>query len=200
VLARFCAGKDDANKLRCMVVDRDMDGEEVKAAHIWPHSKGGEALLEFGLEPTDLHDARNGLLLCNAIEEAFDRKRVCFQYNGLDRTLRFLVLDPTLLEKVADGGKGSTTFGNLHGRLLQFPEDRPPFRRLLYAHAHFAMISAKGKNWSTEGSELLADLQMLSPGAKCPDMLKFLLGSRQESCALDDKATVEQMANPETTL
>jgi predicted restriction endonuclease len=169
-----------------MVLDKDMNAGELKAAHIWPHKTGGRDLDQFGLTPADVHKARNGLLLCNAIEEAFDRKRVCFQYNGLDKTFRFWVLDPALLDETVGDKEWATTFRDLHERQLLFPEDRPPFRRLLYWHAHCSMRWAKRNKWSTEGSEVLVDLQMLSPGARLPAILRQL---RQDDSVTDDRSS-----------
>jgi hypothetical protein len=174
-----------------MVLDKDMLGGELTAAHIWPYKTSGRDLDAFGLCPSDVQHARNGLLLCNAIEQAFDRKRVCFQYNGLDKTFRFWVLDPALLMEKVDGKEGSTTFKDLHERQLLFPEDRPPFRRLLYWHSHCSIRWAKKNGWNIEGSEILVDLQMLSPGARLPAIIAHgRHGSSHENSVTNDSSSV----------
>jgi hypothetical protein len=54
---------------------------DLRAAHIYKNSTNGLGLEAFKLHPSDVHNARNGLLLIPQIEEEFDRKHVCFLYD-----------------------------------------------------------------------------------------------------------------------
>ena len=62
------------NEVKCMMLDIFLPRESVIASHIWKYSTEGQGLEDFGLSPRHLSDPRNGLLLCKAIEDAFDKK------------------------------------------------------------------------------------------------------------------------------
>ena len=83
---------------------------ELKTAHIWPASQRTHpSLVKLGLTEMDVDSARNGLLLLAGIEEAFDRKDICFLYNFLNESesfpgkLMIRVLNPTLKDEEIEG-------------------------------------------------------------------------------------------------
>eukprot|EP00604_Paraphysomonas_vestita_P003331 CAMPEP_0174818550 /NCGR_PEP_ID=MMETSP1107-20130205/1279_1 /TAXON_ID=36770 /ORGANISM="Paraphysomonas vestita, Strain GFlagA" /LENGTH=53 /DNA_ID=CAMNT_0016030559 /DNA_START=612 /DNA_END=770 /DNA_ORIENTATION=+ len=47
--------------------------------------------------PSDIDHVRNGLLLLDPIEQAFDRKDICFLYDPLTNELIAKVLNPSLM-------------------------------------------------------------------------------------------------------
>ena len=159
---------------------------ELRAAHIWPHYTAGRGLEQFGLSRGDVHRAANGLMLLKPIENAFDEKRVAFEYRGDDDAFIFRVLDPLLLEGTVSE---QWTFGHFEGKPLRLPrpEDRIctgsrpafPFRRLLAWHFSQALQQALDRGWKTEEElqqyfvagaqeKVRAWLDNTSPGNKWP--------------------------------
>ncbi len=58
------------------------DAAVLTAAHIWPTRQAQSPFLKaFRLTEEDVDSPRNGLLLLSAIEQAFDRKQLCFIHN-----------------------------------------------------------------------------------------------------------------------
>mmetsp|Transcript_122662 Transcript_122662/g.392105 ORF Transcript_122662/g.392105 Transcript_122662/m.392105 type:complete len:376 (+) Transcript_122662:36-1163(+) len=119
----------------CQVLREPLPSDQVSAAHIWPWSTRGEGLHEFGLQEKDVNHERNGLLLAKSIEEAFDRKQLCFVYNFLNGKFIVSVLDDSIKEtKVCESS--SKKFKDLHEKELWTNEGESiPFRRLLSWHA-----------------------------------------------------------------
>ena len=84
---------------------------------------------------------RNGLLLCESIEKAYDRGRVCFVYNPLEGRFYFRVLDDQLRsEKALPSG---FTLEQLNGRPLCLPPGKIPYRRVLALQGREALYHAK---------------------------------------------------------
>jgi hypothetical protein len=73
----------DNKLLKCMVLYDFFPRHLVIASHIWKYCTRGKRLEEFGLKEDDLNNPRNGLLMCGAIEQAFDIKRLCFLVDRL---------------------------------------------------------------------------------------------------------------------
>ncbi len=121
----------------CQVLNGSYASEHIIGAHVWKHATRGNGLEEFGLQPEDVDSPRNGLVLAKAIGEAFDPLEVCFLYNFLTREIVFHIVDP-LMDKLV---YPSTThrFHELEGAILQVPQRRLPFRRLLAWHAIWAL-------------------------------------------------------------
>ena len=95
-----------------------------------------------GLAADKIYSVRNGLQLCEAIEEAFDRQRVCFIYDALQSKFYFRVLDSQLRRLPAK--PSSLTFGELDGRPLSLPHGKMPYRRVLRCmHAREALHHAE---------------------------------------------------------
>jgi len=184
-------GVQGSNDVRCMILDQPVHRDWCTASHLWPHATHGEDLdTYFGLNPrNDLNSARNGLLLCDAIEKAFDRFGVCFIYdpNTLPHPeLSLFVLDPSLLNKAVDPPRGTpgtqnyypghagVTFADVNYRTLQLPvvNNAPhyPFRRILRLHARGSAQIALEAKWIDQFThDLLMTYVQGSPDAPEPD-------------------------------
>jgi hypothetical protein len=101
-------------------------------------------------------DPRNVLLLARDIERAYHQRRLTFEYDPFRRVLQLIVCDPTLLHEVAAPGVtdrlGITTktfdrllFADINHCIVQLPQDRFPYRRILQSHA--------ARSWKTFGPE-----------------------------------------------
>jgi len=191
LVAYYDRAVQGSNDLRCMILDQPVRRDWCTASHIWPHATHGEDLdTYFDLNPiTDLNSARNGLLLCDAIEKAFDHFRVCFIYDENTQPhpeLSLFVLDPSLLNKLVDPPRGThgtqnyyaghpnVTFADINYRTLQVPvvggSPRFPFRRILRVHARGAAQIALEAKWIDQFThDLLMNYVQGSPDAPDPD-------------------------------
>lgn len=150
-LVRFYDRADPSTRenLFCMVLDRSYPRNQVRAAHIWKRCTNGIGLDAFGLSSENLEDPRNGLLLAEAIEEAFDVKRVCFVAESpLSHASKLLlkVLDPALMDAHVTP---STTrkFGDINGAPLSLTNGNTPYRRILSFHAQCSFAHARASGW-----------------------------------------------------
>ena len=162
-----CAHADRPGELKCMVLGRFLRRDTVCAVHIWKLCTQDRGLEAFGLEESDLGSPRNGLLVAEAIEQAFDIKRLCLLWDPLGRRIVLHVLDPTLkAESVVPGGE---RFANVHGRPLLAPSGKYPFRRLLAFHARASFNRALRAKWiSDDEFKQFHDFLRLSEGAVDP--------------------------------
>ena len=163
----------EQNFLKCMVMNRFFSRETVIASHIWKYSTNGRGLEEFGLPESSVSEARNGLLLCKNIEQAFDTKRLCFLIDRLRPTIFYLkVLDPSLLDAFVVSESNGKTFRRIDGATLQFPENRYPYRRILDFHAKCSYRIAISRRW-LQANETFSDFFDLSIDASIPDIHLF---------------------------
>jgi hypothetical protein len=143
--------------LKCMLTNLFYPRNEVRASHIIKRSTQGDTMHLYHL-PQDIDNPRNGLLLLEPIEQAFDRKDICFLYNSFNNELTAKVLNPSLMTeylKLSNPAKTYTlTYGNLDGRALQLPAGAFPYRRVLSMHAKFAYSRALNQGWIA-GTETL---------------------------------------------
>jgi len=159
----------------CMILDRSYPRKKIIAGHIWSSCTRGKGLKEFGLKESDLNEPRNGLLLAEAIEKAFDTKRVCFMWDPLQKQIKLCVLDPSLRNDHVLPSK-STYFKDIDGKPLHHPVDKIPFRRILKWHAELSFGEARAHHWiSEEKFKELSDWNDgLSAGASVIDDLDCL--------------------------
>ena len=161
-----------SKQVKCMVVDAFFPRHLVRASHIWKFCTEGEGLSEFGLQPSDLSSPRNGLLMCEEIEEAFDVKRVCFLIDRLHSEELFIkVLDPNLLDPAISPVVCQGTalkFCDINGMQLRCPSDCLPFRRILDFHAKCSFEKAINKGWLAANSTFVNFFDM-SVGSSIPD-------------------------------
>jgi hypothetical protein len=85
------------------------------------------------------------LILAKPVEEAFDRKRLCFVYNGIEQKFICRVLDPEL--------RSATKWD---GMPLNLPKDRSPYKRILSWHCICTLHNAIQRGWLQTPSEILA--------------------------------------------
>lgn len=134
------ASKSNKN-VKCQILDEFTPvgeaQEKIIAAHIWKASTRGQALDEFGLHPSDVNDARNGLFLTKGIEDAFDKQQVCFLYNLLECRLILWVADPSIMTQTILGS--DKIFSDVHQQPLLCPDGKMPYRRLLSWHARLTL-------------------------------------------------------------
>lgn len=165
------------NQLWCPVACRYMEDHWLTAAHIVPNGVGElNAIHLFGpprnSETGHLYDIGNGLLLCQAVEAAFDRARIAIvpanilidqagceltDDNEANTDLTVIILDKSIeANEVMQGG---IKFRDIANRKLQFkhPTHRPRFRYLYY-HLCASFLSRQRhqcENWPNEWARLL---------------------------------------------
>jgi hypothetical protein len=153
----------DAQKLNvyCPVVQRYMGASRVKAAHIYPYALGTTVMaMLFGDESIgELFDARNGLLLADFVEEAFDKsqlvivpaKEARLQPNGtIDRWIIRIIDDSVRKVAVTDM---NCELGDLDGRELRFKTEARPAARYLYFHYLLSILRARKHLSSPPGEQ-----------------------------------------------
>jgi hypothetical protein len=167
-----CAHSTDSKVVKCMVLNSFFPRHLVKASHIWKYCTEGEGLKEFGLQPSDLNNPRNGILMCEAIEEAFDVKQLCFLIDRIHSDDLFIkVLDRNLLDTAQSPivCQGSTMrLCDINGWKLQCPTEFLPFRRILDFHAKCSYEKAINKGWLASSSTF-TDFFDMSVGSSIPD-------------------------------
>lgn len=114
---------------------------EIKCAHIWPKWTKGSGLEVLELSQNDVNNPRNFLRLHEAIEKAFDRKRLYFERmttsDPSSVQLKVIILDPTLLLEAITKGKNDVIhFNDINGASFDYVfYPTQPFMRLLAQYA-----------------------------------------------------------------
>jgi hypothetical protein len=143
--------------LKCMLTNTFYPSFEVRASHIIKRSTQGDTMHLYQLS-RDIDDPRNGLLLLEPIEQAFDRKDICFLYNSLNKELTAKVLNPSLMTEHLKRSNPAKTYPmsyrDLDGLSLQLPPGVFPYRRVLSMHAKFAYSRALNQGWITDTETL----------------------------------------------
>lgn len=136
--------------LTCMLLNQLLPKSVVRAAHIFPRRCPPAVLVSHGLLPSDVYSPRNGLLLTEGVEWAFDRLQLGFLYDAMQSQFVAVVFDPDLLVDPQGHDavvKGSTmTFRNVQGLPLRLGGGQP-FRRLLRTHFLAAARHAVTRGW-----------------------------------------------------
>jgi hypothetical protein len=167
----------DPSIVKCMVLDHFFPRHLVIGSHIWKYSSHGKGLEEFGLKEEDLNSPRNGMLMCETIERAFDAKRVCFLVDRINTgNLVLKVLDTALLDPATSplviSGYSALKFCDIDGYSLKHPEGSLPFRRILDFHAKLSYKTAISRGWLAENSTF-DDFFDMSIGASIPDLYVY---------------------------
>jgi hypothetical protein len=153
-----CADPMNPNVVKCMILNQYLPKNLVIGSHIYKASTYGSGLEDFGLKMTDLYNERNGLLLYESIEKAFDMKEVCFLYNAFNMTLTLHVLRKDLLPISVISPKNATLvppacasllFSDIDGSVLQLPPGIYPYKRILSWHARCSVRHANSMGWIT---------------------------------------------------
>jgi len=166
-----CTRTSDTH-LKCMVTGAFYPREEVRASHIIKRSTRGDTMHLYGLPP-DIDHVRNGLLMLEPIEQAFDRKDICFLHNSLTNELVVKVLNPKLMAELMPKASSRTvkytqTYGSIDGLVLQLPSGVFPYRRALSMHAKFAYSRALHLGWITDSSTLDSYFNLSDEGLQEP--------------------------------
>mmetsp|Transcript_7687 Transcript_7687/g.8152 ORF Transcript_7687/g.8152 Transcript_7687/m.8152 type:complete len:246 (+) Transcript_7687:101-838(+) len=158
-------------QLKCMLTNTFYPRNEVRASHLVKKSTNGDTMHLYDL-PSDIDHVRNGLLLLDPIEQAFDRKDICFLYDPLTNELIAKVLNPSLMtEPLSISNPGKTypiTYGALDSLPLQLPPGIFPYRRVLSMHAKFAYSRALTKGWIIDSEILDSYFTISDAGLKEP--------------------------------
>jgi hypothetical protein len=94
LLTAYACSWLESKKVRCMMLDRDLQSELVVAAHLLPlrnHKFAGPVM-----QISDINDTRNGLLLFKPIERAYDKFQLSFIYDETSGEYRLKVIKPNL--------------------------------------------------------------------------------------------------------
>jgi hypothetical protein len=155
-LIQYYQCDDGTGKIRCMLLNQHFQ-KKVIAAHLIPCASKN-TFEDIDLDPDALFNVRNGLMLYESIEKAFDRLDVCFWWDSVEndpmKKLKFLVLDPNLkaTKVVVDPTLNiSTTFQDLNNQPLNVPQEngkpKYPYLRVLNWHGKCAIQKAISRSW-----------------------------------------------------
>jgi hypothetical protein len=155
-LIQYYQCDDGTGKIRCMLLNQHFQ-KKVIAAHLIPCASKN-TFEDIDLDPDALFNVRNGLMLYESIEKAFDRLDVCFWWDSVEndpmKKLKFLVLDPNLkaTKVVVDPTLNiSTTFQDLNNQPLNVPQEngkpKYPYLRVLNWHGRCAIQKAISRSW-----------------------------------------------------
>jgi len=152
-------------KLRCMLLDEELDAAQVVTAHIYQLHWGPEFARHLGIA---MNDPRNLLLVVGAAEKRFDdlqwtlKPLVPSMGVGPEgrlrsqQTFKVLVLDPALLNPSSNqhtiaGHVSAATWSSVHRKLLVFAEgEGMPYRRACALHASRALQYAVEQGWAAD--------------------------------------------------
>lgn len=157
--------------LKCMVTNRYYPRNEVCACHLVKRATQGDTMHLYGLPP-DINNPRNGILMLEPIEQAFDQKEICFLYDSLTNELKVKVLNPLLVtEPLTALNPRKTypmTYGDIDGLTLQLPTGIFPYRRVLSMHAKFAYSQALNMGWIADSETLNTYFNISDAGLEEP--------------------------------
>jgi hypothetical protein len=143
----------------CQLLGAGFEERVIRGAHLFKHAWNDVEDLKL-LDLDSIDNVRNGLLLFQPIEAAFDDSRLCFLPAG--STFSVHIIDPTLrdkrlvdrlekrLPKKSLPPGAFQTFGALEGRCLQFSTALRPFARVLCFHSRQALSRARDENWNPD--------------------------------------------------
>jgi hypothetical protein len=158
------------NNIICMLTNQSFVKKHVRGSHILKKCTDGDLMQYFGLEPNIDHP-RNGLLLLEPIELAFDRKDLCFLYNPTTQQLSARLLNNSLtneIMKAEDGTSFNRTFSSIDGLILQLPNGVYPYRRILSLHAKFSFSRALNRGWIPSTEQFEAYFSLSDAGLQEP--------------------------------
>lgn len=158
-----------SNDVLCMVTHTLFSRNEVIGSHIVKHATQGTTMPLYGLSPLDIDSPRNGFLALKSIEEAFDRKEVCFLYSPTTQNLHLKVLNPVLLNKKLRKDINCTRlFSHVDNAVLRLPAGVFPFRRCLSMHAKLSFSMALDFKWITTSAALDTYFDLSEAGLQEP--------------------------------
>ncbi len=131
----------------------------------------------YGLSSLEVDNARNGILMLDSIEKAFDHLDVCFLYNALTQALTLKVMNPAFLTKriLPNSTVELRTFANIDQSALQVViAGTMPFRRILSIHAKFAYSRALSMGWIANTETLSTYFNVSEHGLQEPECIRNL--------------------------
>eukprot|EP01033_Poteriospumella_lacustris_P008821 gene8821-6352_t len=160
---------------RCMVSDAVAPYEDLRPPHLVKHSRSRLMLL-YGLDPQEIDNPRNGILMLDSIATAFDHLDVCFLYNALTQELTLKVLRPELMTKriLPNSALELRTFADIDGSILRHRAGHLPYRRVLSVHAKFAFSRALSHRWIENTEHLAKYFNVSEAGLEEPQCIRDL--------------------------
>ncbi|KAL8994703.1 MAG: hypothetical protein Q9169_005406 [Polycauliona sp. 2 TL-2023] len=147
------------------------DSPGIRCAHIVPFSFDSKQLpYMFGTEEAALRSPRNGLMLFQPIEEAFDNGEIAIVPHGsIDQKpteWKVVVLQTTLLNKVCyrDLATSATIkWDAIHNRKLSWKNNNRPARRYLYLRYALAWLAARRAGYPEWQTKMPSGTMWASP-------------------------------------
>ena len=132
-----------SNKIKCMVTNEWHASSKYTACQLWKCTR--QDMIQLSLCKDDLVSPRNGIVVLHHIAQKYYMKELCLVYDALACVFIVRILNPAILDTPITHSK--LRFGDIHGKILQHPPDRIPFRRLLAYHARQAYQHAVDCRW-----------------------------------------------------
>jgi hypothetical protein len=160
---------------RCMVSNAVVAYSELRPAHLVKHSTPHLMTL-YGLSPLEIDNPRNGILILDSIEKAFDHLDVCFLYNAMTQVLTFKVMNPTFNSKriLPYSSAELRTFGDIDGNVLQCAVGCLPYMRVLSVHTKFSFSRALSMGWIKNTEALVTYFNVSETGLREPECIRDL--------------------------
>ena len=131
------------NKVKCMVTNEWHVTSKYTACQLWKCTR--QDMIHLFMCKDDLVSPRNGIIVLHHIAQKYYMKEICLVYDALACVFVIRVLNPAILDLPITNSK--LKFRDIHGKILQHPPDRMPFRRLLAHHARHAYQHAVDCCW-----------------------------------------------------
>lgn len=159
---------------RCMVPGKVVPYEE-RPAHLVKH-RTPHLLVMYGLNPLEIDHPRNGILMLDSIEKAFNHLGVCFLDNAMDQELTLKVTNPNILTKqiLPISTVELRTFADIDGSVLQYRTGCFPYRRVLSVDAKFAFSRAVSYGWIANTETLATYFTVSEAGLDEPECIRDL--------------------------
>jgi hypothetical protein len=179
--------------LTCMLTGLKLPSKHITASHLMKKTKPG-SLRKLGLRPDQISHPRNGLLLAEHVEAAFDAKDVCFEPVPLqNKFLRCCVLNPDILNKPVSSISSETFATHAQDKHLVLSQNKP-FMRVLGYHYDRAMQRAYDNEWiGKQEFEDKVSYRDWSPDFK--DETSLLLESSPDFSKSDSKQEMERKSS-----
>lgn len=160
---------------RCMVSGAVVPYGELRPAHLVKHSTPHLMTL-YGLSPLEIDNPRNGILMLDSIEKAFDHLDVCFLYNAMTQDLTLKVMNPAFQSKriLPNSTVELRSFADVDGQVLQCGAGSLPYRRVLSVHTKFAFSRALSMGWIANSETLVTYFNVSEAGLKEPECIRDL--------------------------
>lgn len=160
---------------RCMVSGAVVPYGELRPAHLVKH-RTPHLMTLYGLSPLEIDNPRNGVLMLDSIEKAFDHLDVCFLYNAMTQDVTLKVMNPAFLPRriLPNSAVELRCFADIDGKVLQCGAGALPYRRVLSVHTKFAFSRALSMGWIVNTETLATYFNVSEAGLKEPECIRDL--------------------------